>query len=145
MSEGTSSGLAKEPFGDTARPLPVLFGPRKAPPGGPERGERRVARFLPKEGTFRCPVPGCPQGQEGAGCKTSFNLRYHFAYRHPADTVVVRGEAPPQVQELRAAGVDGGHTQPPLQQNLQGADRAEAATWRGSGERRRHPTQVYGL
>ena len=96
MSEGISSGLADKPFGDTARPLPVLFGPRRAPLREGKKGQQRVARFFPDEGTFRCPVPGCPQGQEGAGCKTSFNLRYHFAYRHPADTVVVRGECPPK-------------------------------------------------
>ena len=47
------------------------------------------------------PVPNCSQGQAGAGCKTPFNLRYHFAFRHPNDTVTVRGDCPPQVRQLR--------------------------------------------
>ena len=57
--------------------------------GAPKRGQRYEALFYPEEGTFWCPVPGCPQGLEGKGCRTSFNLRWHFVYCHPADKVAV--------------------------------------------------------
>ena len=61
--------------------------------GDPKRWE---ARFYPAEGLYRCPVPNRPQGQAGAGCKTPFNLRYHFAFRYQNDTVTVRGDCPPK-------------------------------------------------
>ena len=41
-------------------------------------------------------LPNCPQGQEGAGCKISFNLRYHFAYRHLANKVTAGGVCLPK-------------------------------------------------
>lgn len=48
-------------------------------PGADQEGSGNettwTASFFPAEGNYRCPVPNCPQGQEGAGCKTSFNLR----------------------------------------------------------------------
>ena len=69
----------------------------------PEAGEegsgdlnRWEARFYPAEGLYRCPVPNCPQGRAGEGCKTPFNLRYHFAFRHSNDTVTLRGDCPPK-------------------------------------------------
>ena len=43
-------------------------------------------------------MPGCLQGQEGKGCRTPFNLRWHFGYRHPADEVIVNGECLPRCQ-----------------------------------------------
>ena len=46
-----------------------------------------------EDGKWRCPVPNCPQGREGHGCSNTSNLRWHFAYRHPSDTVAVRGTA----------------------------------------------------
>ena len=64
---------------------------------GPLLPPRRLtAAFFHEEGKFRCPVPACPQGHEGRGCKTPFNLRWHFAYRHPRDKVVIRGECLPR-------------------------------------------------
>ena len=64
-----------------------------APPVTPRR---LAATYNVGEGKYRCPVPGCPQGQEGRGCKTPFNLRWHFGYRHPTDEVVVGGECLPR-------------------------------------------------
>ena len=66
------------------------------------------AVHYPAEGAYRCPVPDCPQGREGAGCKTPFNMRYHFAFRHPADLVAVRGYCPPKCKScgLQVAGAD---------------------------------------
>ena len=64
-----------------------------APPVAPRR---LAATYNVGEGKYRCPVPGCPQGQEGRGCKTPFNLRWHFGYRHPTDEVVVGGECLPR-------------------------------------------------
>ena len=63
------------------------------PPVAPRR---LAATYGIGEGKYRCPVPGCPQGQEGRGCKTPFNLRWHFEYRHPTDEVVVGGECLPR-------------------------------------------------
>ena len=40
--------------------------------------------FNIREGKYRCPVRGCPQGAKGQGCKTPCNLRWDFGYRHPA-------------------------------------------------------------
>ena len=55
-----------------------------------------MVSFFPAEGKFRCPVPECPQGREGHGCKAPFNLRWHFVFRHPRDKVVIRGECLPR-------------------------------------------------
>ena len=68
-----------------------------------------MARFFPADGNYRCSVPNCPQGQEGAGCKTTFNLCYHFAYRHPVGKVLVSGVCLPKcpscgLQVTRTAG-----------------------------------------
>ena len=70
---------------------------------GPEAGKEgcgdpnhREARFYPAEGVYRCPVPNCPQGKAGAGCKTPFSLHYHFAFRHPNDPLTVRGDCLPK-------------------------------------------------
>ena len=38
-----------------------------------------------------CPVPGCTQGRPGKGAGTSWNLRWHFAFRHAPDRVWVAG------------------------------------------------------
>ena len=57
---------------------------------------RMTASFFPEKWKFRCPAPACPQGQEGHGCKTPFNLRWHFAFRHPLDKVVIRGKYLPR-------------------------------------------------
>ena len=57
---------------------------------------RMTASFFPEEGEFCCPVPECPQDQEGHGCKTPFNLPWHFAFRHPLNEVVIRGECLPR-------------------------------------------------
>ena len=62
---------------------------------------RYTASFFPAEGKFRCPVPECPQGRKGYGCKTPFNLRWHFAFRHPRDKVVIRGECLPRCRLCR--------------------------------------------
>ena len=51
-----------------------------------------TASFFTAEVNFCCPAHGYPQGQEGYECKTPFNLRWHFAFRHPLDEVVIRGE-----------------------------------------------------
>ena len=64
---------------------------------GPLLPPRRLtAAFFHEEGKFRRSVPACPQGHEGRGCKTPFNLRWHFAYHHPRDKVVIRGECLPR-------------------------------------------------
>ena len=57
---------------------------------------RYIADYYPADGKFRCPVPECPQGDEGYGCTTSFNLRWHFAFRHPRDQVEVKGKCLPR-------------------------------------------------
>ena len=57
---------------------------------------RYTTFFFPAEGKFRCPVPECSQGRKGYGCKAPFNLRGHFAFRHPRDKVVIRGECLPR-------------------------------------------------
>ena len=49
-----------------------------------------------KAGLFRCPVLDCPQGDEDYGCATSFNLRWHFAFRHPQHEVEINGEVLPR-------------------------------------------------
>ena len=36
-----------------------------------------------------CPVPGCTQGRPGKGAGTSWDLRWHFAFRHGPDRVRV--------------------------------------------------------
>ena len=60
---------------------------------GPLPSPRRLtASSFPTEGKLRCPVPSCPQGREGHGCVTPFNLRWHFSYRHQRHNVVIRGE-----------------------------------------------------
>ena len=64
-----------------------------APPAAPRRLE---AAYDLMEGKYRCPVPGCPQGTEGRGCRTPFNLQWHFRYRHPRNEVVIRGQCLPQ-------------------------------------------------
>ena len=78
----------------TSFALPVDTTPPVAP-------RRLAATYDVGEGKYRCPVPGCPQGQEGRGCKTPFNLRWHFGYRHPTDEVVVGGECLPRCQLFR--------------------------------------------
>ena len=60
---------------------------------------RYVADFFPADGKFRCPVRECPQGDEGYGCTTSFNLRWHFTFRHPRDVVEVQGECLPRCRQ----------------------------------------------
>jgi hypothetical protein len=62
-------------------------------PAEPRRWEAEPD-FL--EAKLRCPVPGCPQAREGRGVRDSFNLRWHFASRHPQDTVTVEGECHPR-------------------------------------------------
>ena len=87
--------VAKEALGFTARRLSVLFGPRR----GPGRTWKRAALgtpFLPSGGRLHVSRTQCPQGQAGAGCKTSFSMRYHFAYRHPVDTMMVSGVCYPE-------------------------------------------------
>ena len=44
---------------------------------------------FPEEGCYHCPVPGYQQGQEGHGPRNSWNLRWHFPYNHPQDSVAV--------------------------------------------------------
>jgi hypothetical protein len=57
---------------------------------------RRLAAVVDaKEDKYRCPVTGCPQGEEGRGYKTPFNLRWHFRYQHPANKVVIGGKCFP--------------------------------------------------
>ena len=53
-------------------------GPSLLPP------TRYSATLLLEDGKWRCPGPNCPQGQEGCGCSTTSNLRWHCAYHHPA-------------------------------------------------------------
>ena len=60
---------------------------------------RYVADFFPADGKFRCPVRECPQGDEDYGCTTSFNLRWHFTFRHPRDVVEVQGECLPRCRQ----------------------------------------------
>ena len=69
-----------------------------APPVAPRH---LAATYDVEEGKYRCPIPGCPQGQEGWGCKTSFNLQWHFGYRHPTDEVAVGGECLPRCRLCR--------------------------------------------
>ena len=38
-----------------------------------------------------CPVPGCPQGRPGKGAGASWDLRWHFAFRHVPNRVRVAG------------------------------------------------------
>ena len=59
--------------------------------GSPPSPRHWTAAHFPEEGCYRCPVPDCPQGQAGRGAGSSWNLRWHFAYRHPQDTVRVEG------------------------------------------------------
>ena len=48
--------------------------------------------FNVEEGKYWYPVPGCPQGAEEWGCKTHFNLWWHFGYRHLSNEVVIGGQ-----------------------------------------------------
>ena len=50
-----------------------------------------TAAHYPAEGLYRCPVPGCPQGRPGHGVRKPWDMRSHFAYRHPQDFVRVGG------------------------------------------------------
>jgi hypothetical protein len=50
------------------------------------------------EGKYRCPMTGFSQGEEGRGCSTPFNLRWHFEYRHIHDEVVIGGQFLPCCQ-----------------------------------------------
>ena len=45
----------------------------------------------PATGKWGCPVPGCPQGRPGKGAGSSWDLRWHFAFRHAPDRVRVAG------------------------------------------------------
>ena len=42
-------------------------------------------------GKLGCPVPGCPQGFPGKGAGSSWDLRWHFAFRHAPDRILVTG------------------------------------------------------
>ena len=66
----------------------VLEEEEDAPPPPPRRWD---AAYYLKEGGYRCPVPGCPQGREGHGVRDSYNLRWHFSYRHSQDRVAAGG------------------------------------------------------
>ena len=55
--------------------------------GAPPSPRRWTATHLPEEDCYPCPVLGCPQGQAGRGAQNLWNLRWHFAYRHPQDTL----------------------------------------------------------
>ena len=48
---------------------------------------RYASTLAMEDGKWRYPVPDCPQGREGHGCDTSFNLRWHFTYQPPARQV----------------------------------------------------------
>ena len=50
------------------------------------------ARYMPREGVWTCPVPGCPF----PGAKVPAGLFSHFAQRHPQHTVRVQGRAFPK-------------------------------------------------
>ena len=45
-----------------------------------------------KSVTYRCPVSGCPQGRDDSGMRDSWNVRWHFSYRHRGHRVTVAGE-----------------------------------------------------
>ena len=45
-----------------------------------------------EEGKYRYPMLGCPQGEEEQGCKTPFNLRWHFGHQRPVEKVVIGGK-----------------------------------------------------
>ena len=59
------------------------------PPSG-----RWDAVYMPAEGCYRCPVPNCPQGRggSGGGLRDSWNVRWHFSFRHRGHEVAVAGE-----------------------------------------------------
>lgn len=52
--------------------------------------------FVLVEGKLRCPVSSCPQKLKGHGCTLPFNPRWHFAYHHPRDEVVIRRKCFPK-------------------------------------------------
>ena len=64
--------------------------------GAPPPLRRWDARYYPDEGYYRCPVPDCPQWQEGKGVRDSYNLRWHVSYHHPQDIVMVGGVCLPK-------------------------------------------------
>jgi hypothetical protein len=64
-----------------------------APPTAPRR---LTAKYFIADSKYRSPAPGCPQEEEGRGCKTPFNLRFNFGYRHPRDEVIIGGECMPR-------------------------------------------------
>ena len=60
-----------------------------SPPPSPCRWD---ATCYPAEECFRYPVPGCPQGRDDRGMRDSWNVRWHFSYRHRGHRVAVAGE-----------------------------------------------------
>ena len=60
-------------------------------PSPPPSGRWDTA-YYPAENLYRCPVPGCPQGCDDSGMRDSWNVRWHFSYRHRGHKVAVAGE-----------------------------------------------------
>ena len=60
-----------------------------SPPWSPWRWD---AIYYPAKECYRCPVPGCPQGRDSSGMRDSWNVRWHFSYRHRGHKVAVAGE-----------------------------------------------------
>ena len=60
-----------------------------SPPSSPRRWD---ATYYPAENCYRCPVQGCPQGRDDSDMRDSWNVRWHFSYRHHGHQVAVAGE-----------------------------------------------------
>ena len=60
-----------------------------SPPPSPLQWE---TPFYQAEGCYRCPVPGFLQGRDDIGMQDSWDVHWHFSYRHRGHRVEVAGE-----------------------------------------------------
>ena len=58
----------------------------------PPSPRRWDAKYYLAEGCYRCPVLGCLQERDSRGMWDSWNVRWHFSYRHRGHRVAVAGQ-----------------------------------------------------
>ena len=60
-----------------------------SPPPSPRQWD---ATYYPAEECYDCSVPGYPQGRDGSGMRDSWDVRWHFSYRHRGHRLAAAGE-----------------------------------------------------